>query len=219
MPIYVVGAGPGDPKLLTLRAVELLREADVVAYGDLVPEELVHTYAPQAEKIKIGHKKSEHDAVIERLVEKAAGGARVVVLKNGDPTLFGRGIQICKKAEARGVPCEVVPGVSAFTAAAALHKIELTDGKTLRHVALFSFPHFDEEILDNIAADTAVIFMMGERLDVVKRAVERSCKKGVEVFVCHAVSMGGSCQQVEIEKLDTFNGYKPVLIIVRRCKS
>ncbi len=76
MPIYVVGAGPGDPKLLTLRAIELLKEADVVAYGDLVPEELVHTYAPQAEKIKIGHKKSEHDAVVERLVEKAAGGGQ-----------------------------------------------------------------------------------------------------------------------------------------------
>ena len=95
MPIYVVGAGPGDPKLLTLWAVEVLAKADVVAYGDLVPEEIVEKFAPQALRVKIGHKKADHDAAVKALIEEAARGKTVVVLKNGDPTIFGRGIQIC----------------------------------------------------------------------------------------------------------------------------
>jgi len=81
MPIYVVGAGPGDPKLLTLRAVELLSEADIVAYGDLVPEEIVKLYARGAAVVKIGHKREEHDAAVAALLEEAKRGRKVVVLK------------------------------------------------------------------------------------------------------------------------------------------
>ena len=142
MPIYVVGAGPGDPKLLTLWAVEVLAKADVVAYGDLVPEEIVEKFAPQALRVKIGHKKADHDAAVKALIEEAARGKTVVVLKNGDPTIFGRGIQICKEASMHGVECHVIPGVSAFAAAAALYRLEITDGAELRHVALLSYPHF-----------------------------------------------------------------------------
>jgi uroporphyrin-III C-methyltransferase len=217
MPIYVVGAGPGDPNLLTVKAVELLRRADVVAYGDLVPEEVVERYAPQARRVKIGHKREDHDKTVERLIDEAARGLNVVVLKNGDPTVFGRGVQICKKAEARGVPCSVVPGVSAFTAAAALHGIELTDGASLRHIALFSFPHFDAETLAKIAADTVVVHMMSDRLETVMEAVEKICGAEVKIYVCHAVSLGGTCVKTTVGELPSFKGKRPLLIIIQNC--
>jgi len=213
MPIYVVGAGPGDPKLLTLRAVELLSKADVVAYGDLVPEEIVKLYARGAAVVKIGHRREEHDAAVAALIEEAKRGKTVVVLKNGDPTIFGRGIQICKEAERRGVECEIVPGVSAFMAAAALYKIELTNGTTLRHITLLSYPHVDAQTLKN-AADTLVIHMMGDHLSELVKMLQDL--PNVEIYACYAITQGGKCEKTEIGKLEEYRGKKPLLIIVRK---
>ena len=214
MPLYVVGAGPGDPKLLTLRAVELLREADVVAYGDLIPEEIV-SLAPGATRVKIGHRREDHQRAVERLVEEARG-KKVVILKNGDPTVFGRGIEICKEAERRGVPCEVVPGVSAFTAAAGLYKLELTNGRDLRHIALLAYPHFGPEALREIRADTVVIFMMGDRLADVAAALREECRGG-EIYLCVNVSRGGWCREVDVEELPRLQPQGPALVVARRC--
>ena len=214
MPLYVVGAGPGDPKLLTVRAVELLREADVVAYGDLVPEE-VAALAPNAVKVKIGHKREDHQKAVEALVEEARF-KKVVVLKNGDPTVFGRGIEICREAERRGVPCEVVPGVSAFTAAAALYGIELTNGRDLRHVALLSYPHFGPDVLRQVRTDTVVVLMMGNRLAEAAAAIKEACPGG-EVYLCVNVSRGGWCREVDVEKLPALQPQGPALLIIRRC--
>ncbi|ABP50789.1 MULTISPECIES: SAM-dependent methyltransferase [Pyrobaculum] len=215
MPIYVVGAGPGDPKLLTLWAVEVLAKADVVAYGDLVPEEIVEKFAPQALRVKIGHKKADHDAAVKALIEEAARGKTVVVLKNGDPTIFGRGIQICKEASMHGVECHVIPGVSAFAAAAALYRLEITDGAELRHVALLSYPHFSAEILASIKADTVVVYMMGDKIAEVLDVAGKICGPAAEVFICHSVSRGGGCVRLGANPLADVK--KPVLIIIRRC--
>jgi len=193
--LYVVGAGPGDPKLLTVRAVELLREADVVAYGDLVPEE-VAALAPNAVKVKIGHKREDHQKAVEALVEEARL-KKVVILKNGDP-------------------CEVVPGVSAFTAAAALYGIELTNGRDLRHVALLSYPHFGPDVLRQVRADTVVVFMMGNRLAEAAAAIKEVCPGG-EVYLCVNVSRGGWCREVDVEKLPALQPQGPALLIIRRC--
>lgn len=215
MPIYVVGAGPGNPKLLTLWAVELLATADVVAYGDLVPEELVERYAPRATRVKIGHKKAEHDAAIKTLIEEAARGKTVVVLKNGDPTIFGRGIQICKEAAKQGVECHVIPGVPAFAAAAALHQVELTDGDQLRHLAILSFPHFNAEVMASIRADTIVVYMMGDRLAEVIETTGKICGPAAEVYICYSVSRGGNCVKTSAGIPPGVR--KPVLIIIRKC--
>lgn len=218
MPIYVVGAGPGDLKLLTIRAVELLKEADVVAFGELVPAEVVETYAPRAKRVKLGHRKAEHNEVVKKLIEEAARGYRVVVLKNGDPTLFGRGLWICREAEARGVPCEIVPGVSAYAAAAALYKIDLTDGEVLRHVALLSYPHVDSEVLKRVAADTIVVHMMGDRLSDLSKSIAEACVKSVEVYFCYSVSTGGECVKTTPEELTKFKGLRPAVVIIRKCR-
>ncbi|ABO08860.1 SAM-dependent methyltransferase [Pyrobaculum calidifontis] len=212
--LYIVGVGPGDKELLTLKAVKILQRADVVAYGDLVPEEVVEEFAPQAERVKIGHRHKDHDEVVARLLE-VAREKNVVLLKNGDPTVFGRAHQICRMARAAGVPCEIVPGVSSFTAASALGGVELTDGVALRHVALLSYPHVDEEVLKSVRADVYVIFMMGDRLSQVAELVKKVCGKAVEVYVCSRISLGGTCLPLEkVEKVE-----KPLLVIVRKCWS
>ncbi|CCC81084.1 SAM-dependent methyltransferase [Thermoproteus tenax] len=215
MPLYVVGAGPGDPKLLTIRARELLEQADVVAYGDLVPEEVARI-AKRARVVKIGHRRAEHDAAIDALIEEARR-SNVVILKNGDPAIFGRGIKICKKARERGVPCEVVPGVSSFTAAAALYQIELTDGEALRHVALLAYPNFGPGVLKEVRADTIVIFMMGDRLPEVAGVLAEECDPE-RVFLCAGVTIGGYCEELSTEELSARKGVRPALVIAQKCR-
>jgi uroporphyrinogen III methyltransferase/synthase len=128
--VALVGAGPGDPGLLTVRAVELLRGADVVAYDELVPAVLLELASPTAERIPVGRRchgrhrgpMRLHPAVLER----ARAGKRVVRLKAGDPFVFGRGGEEGEDLAAAGVPFEVVPGISAALGAAASTFIPLT---------------------------------------------------------------------------------------------
>ncbi len=153
IPIYVVGAGPWDPELITVKAIKILSKADVVFYGSLVNEEIINTYAPNARKVFMGgHVRGEaHREYVIKAIELAREGLNVVFLKNGDPVIFGRGIEICREALRNGVPCEIVPGgVSSFTAAAAKYMVELKGV-----VALMAYPDIDYDV----KADVKVVFM------------------------------------------------------------
>ena len=127
--VALVGAGPGDPELLTLRAVARLREADLVLYDALVDRAALH-YAPQARWAYVGKRAGRHSITqetIERvMIRRALRGERVVRLKSGDPFVFGRGGEEALALAAAGVPCEVVPGVSSAVAAPALAGIPVT---------------------------------------------------------------------------------------------
>src|SRR5581483_561855 len=128
--VYLVGAGPGNPGLLTLRAVECLRLADVVIYDKLVPASFLD-YAPEgAEKICVASlaacHEQRHRPVQETMIEAARAGKTVVRLKGGDPLIFGRGGEEAQALHAAGVPFEIVPGVSAGLGAAAFAGIPLT---------------------------------------------------------------------------------------------
>ncbi|WP_242339015.1 MULTISPECIES: uroporphyrinogen-III C-methyltransferase [Anaeromyxobacter] len=128
--VDLVGAGPGDPGLLTVRARELLRAADVVAYDELVPRALLALAPPGAERLPVGRRCHGRTRGPLRLhpdiLERARAGKRVVRLKAGDPFVFGRGGEEAEELAAAGVPFEVVPGVSAALGAAAAARIPLT---------------------------------------------------------------------------------------------
>jgi uroporphyrin-III C-methyltransferase len=128
--VYLVGAGPGDPGLLTVRALDLIRQADIVLHDHLVSAEILAQCGPHTRRIdvgKVGHGPQTEQAAIEReLIALARRGRRVVRLKGGDPLLFGRGSEEALALRAANVPFEIVPGVSSAMAAPAYAGIPLT---------------------------------------------------------------------------------------------
>jgi uroporphyrinogen III methyltransferase/synthase len=128
--VHLVGAGPGDPGLITVRAWQLLRGAEVVAHDELIPAAVLELAGPQAELISVGrrhHGSSRHPLRLHpEVLARARAGKRVVRLKCGDPFIFGRGGEEAEELAEAGIPFEVVPGVSAALAAAASAWIPLT---------------------------------------------------------------------------------------------
>lgn len=128
--VYLVGAGPGDPDLITVKGLKLIRSADVVVYDRLIPSELLNETRPDAELVDVG--KTPYRASITQeqintvLVEKALAGHNVLRLKGGDPFVFGRGGEEALACIAAGVPFEVVPGVSSAIAAPAYAGVPVT---------------------------------------------------------------------------------------------
>jgi uroporphyrinogen III methyltransferase/synthase len=128
--VYLVGAGPGDPGLITVRGLDVLRSADVIFYDHLAPVSLLAHARPDAERLYVGKKRADHhrtqDEINALIIERAQAGATVVRLKGGDPFIFGRGGEEGEALYAAGVRFEVVPGVSSATGAAAYAGIPLT---------------------------------------------------------------------------------------------
>ncbi|MBI4195788.1 MAG: uroporphyrinogen-III C-methyltransferase [Betaproteobacteria bacterium] len=165
--VHLVGAGPGAPDLLTLRAAAVLRRADIVFYDALVhPDTLA--LAQRAAKIAVGKRCGRHSTaqrfINKRLVDAAASHRTVVRLKGGDPLLFGRAQEEIAALKAAGVPFEVVPGVTAALAASAGLGVSLTQRGCARSVALVTARVGKGERENNwvrsaAGADTAVIYM------------------------------------------------------------
>jgi uroporphyrinogen III methyltransferase/synthase len=138
--VYLVGAGPGDPRLLTLRAIECLEQANVVLFDYLVNPKILD-YAPKsAELIPLGHHQRGRgmspESIIEKMVAEARLGKKVVRLKNGDPVIFGRFAEEKAALDEASIRLEVVPGVTAGLAAAGYAGIPVTHGWKSSAVAL-----------------------------------------------------------------------------------
>jgi uroporphyrin-III C-methyltransferase len=128
--VYLVGAGPGDPRLITVLGLERLRQAEVVIYDRLVSERLLDEAPPTAERIFVGKAPGEHSArqeeINELLLRHARMGRIVVRLKGGDPFVFGRGSEEALACAEAGIPWEVVPGISSAVSVPALAGIPVT---------------------------------------------------------------------------------------------
>lgn len=128
--IYLVGAGPGDPDLLTLRAARLIGRAQIIVHDGLVDPAILALARPDAELISVAKRRSKHtlpqNEINALLVREARAGRDVVRLKGGDPLIFGRGGEEAEAAQAAGIKVEIVPGISAANGAAAAAQIALT---------------------------------------------------------------------------------------------
>ena len=173
--VYLVGAGPGDPKLLTVKAVELIKEADVIIYDRLVNEAILDLANKKAERIYVGKRTGKHevpqDKITELIIEKAQVAEKIVRLKGGDPFMFGRGGEEAEALVEKGIEFEVVPGVSSAIVAPMYAGIPLTHRDYASSVAIITGHRAGEgervinwaKIAD--AVDTMVILMGVESLD------------------------------------------------------
>jgi uroporphyrinogen III methyltransferase/synthase len=188
MTVYLVGAGPGDPGLLTVRASELIAAADVIIYDRLIPATALDGARPEAQLIyagKEGGGPSVDQAEIERLLlEHGAGEQTVVRLKGGDPFVFGRGGEEVAALAAAGVPYEVVPGVSTLTAIPGLAGIPLTSRGDSAQLTVVSGTRADGGELDyaHLAATpgTLVVFMGLARLPAIADGLVRAGRDPAE---------------------------------------
>ena len=209
--VFLVGAGPGDPRLLTLRGAEVLRDADVVIYDRLAPEQLLDLAPTNAERIYAGkspggaHNLGQAE-INDLLVERAVRGKTVVRLKGGDPFVFGRGGEEALACAEAGIPVEVVPGVTSAISAPAAAGIPLTHRGLASSFAVLTASHApgNDPNLSALAeaADTLVILMAAAKLPEICAALVTAGRPGDEpaALVSNATT---SAQAQVIGTLDT----------------
>ncbi|MGP5793253.1 uroporphyrinogen-III C-methyltransferase [Psychrobacter celer] len=167
--VYIVGAGPGDPELLTFKALRLMQQADIVYYDALVSPQVLDLCRRDADKVFVGKKRSNHAVaqlgINELLINSAKQGRRVVRLKGGDPFIFGRGGEEIESLRAHEVPYQVVPGITAANAAASYAGIPLTHrdhSQSVRFVTGFLKAGAPNEKFENLLdTNETVVFYMG----------------------------------------------------------
>ncbi|NTU59199.1 MAG: uroporphyrinogen-III C-methyltransferase [Chlorobiaceae bacterium] len=216
--VYIVGAGPGDPELLTIKADRALREADVILYDDLVSPDLVEQYG--AEKIYTGKRKDSHhfeqEEINQEIVRHALKGKKVVRLKGGDPFIFGRGGEEIDTLRQYGIDYEIVPGITAAHGASAYTEIPLTMRKVSSSVAFCTgHPVSKIQVPDT---DTIVYYMVASSVhDVLDAVAAKGRSPETRVAVIQNATRYN--QQTFTGTLDEFRRrdkavYSPALLII-----
>ncbi len=179
--VHIVGAGPGDPELITVKAVRLLQEADVIYYDRLIGSELLDYTRPDARKISVGKKASRpsvsQNDINNKLISEAMKGYQVVRLKGGDPFIFGRGGEECLALSRVDVPFEVVPGISSVSAVPAYAGIPLTmRNQATGFTVISGHLHPDSQSYDwyALSATSTLVILMGLRnlCDILEKLLE-----------------------------------------------
>jgi uroporphyrin-III C-methyltransferase/precorrin-2 dehydrogenase/sirohydrochlorin ferrochelatase len=194
--VSLVGAGPGDAELLTVRAVDRLRRADLVLYDALTPEELL-SLSPQAKRFYVGKRAGRHsidqDGIHRLMVRAAQRGERVVRLKCGDPFVLGRGGEEALALDAAGVAYEVVPGLSSAIAAPALAGIPVTHRGLSAGFAVIS-GHTTEHVDAITPGSLTLVVLMGLRTrgELADRLVARGWSPATPAAIVLGASHEGS---------------------------
>lgn len=225
--VYLVGAGPGAPDLLTLRAARIIASADILLHDALVNPEIV-ALATHAEKVAVGKRHGRYSTaqsfINKRLIDAARRHAVVVRLKGGDPLMFGRAQEELDALAAAGIEMEIVSGITAALAAGASLGVSLTQRGVSRNVT-FVTPRVgkDEAVSDwaaaVLAADTAVIYMgAGEAAAIAATLISRGMNPGRPAALIENASLTSEATHVgtvaELEALAQRLGAGPAIIVV-----
>lgn len=208
--VYIVGAGAGDPDLLTFKALRLMQQADVVLYDALVADEILDLCRRDSDKIFVGKKRADHaktqDQINDLLVKYAKQGKRVLRLKGGDPFVFGRGGEEMIACQEAGVPYQVVSGITAALAAGSYAGIPLTHRGVATSVRFLTGCYQTSEAFDGLKSayqsDETLVFYMG--LHALGKIVDSLLTSGLSADTPVAIVSNASLptQQVLIGALD-----------------
>ena len=227
--VYLVGAGPGDPDLLTLKAAKLLKQADVVVYDNLVSEGVIGLIHDGAEKIYVGKEKNRHTLpqteINQLLVTLAKKGKKVIRLKGGDPFIFGRGGEELEILADHGIAFEVVPGITAANGISCYSGIPLTH-RDYAQSCLFTTGHLKDGTLDLdwqslTRQNQTVVIYMG--LGALSEIAQQLIKHGMPASMPAAIIEKGTTRQQKVisgtletlpELVRTLGLKSPSLIIV-----
>lgn len=227
--VWLVGAGPGDPDLLTVRALRVLQSADVVLHDRLVGEQVLDCIPDCAERINVGKSCGDHPWPQARinvaLIGRARAGQQVVRLKGGDPFIFGRGGEEMDAVRAAGLECEVVPGITAAIGCAAAAGVPLTDR---RYTAGCSFVTAhgaagrdapDWQALARSGHTLAIYMGLGQLAEIRDGLLAGGCRPGLPVVLISAGTTAQECRVTgtlgELAQLAQVPGVvSPALLVV-----
>lgn len=225
--VYIVGAGPGDPGLITVKGLEAIKKADVIVYDRLVNPELLSYAKPSSIKVFVGKERGLHymeqDEINELMAKEALKGKTVVRLKGGDPYVFGRGEEECIYLIEKGIECEVIPGVTSATAVPAYAGIPVTSrGIASSFTVVSGTLASKERSVDYsriISSSDTMVVLMGT--SNVSKIVDGILKAKGEDFPSAVIEMGTTPNQRtivsnvrELESLMKHLNFKPPTVMV-----
>lgn len=228
--VFIVGAGPGDPELITTKGLKLLQKADVVVYDRLVQTSLINQSRRSAERIYVGKRAGSHsqdqNAIHRIIIDRANKGKNIVRLKGGDPFLFGRGAEEAQKLRKAGIQFTIVPGVTSALAVPAYAGIPVTHRKYSSSVAIVT-GHQDSTKKNQVdwrkiatAVDTIIILMgMGRLGEIVDELIAGGCERNTKAAIIewgttnHQLSVVGTLSNI-VKKANSHNLKPPTIIIV-----